>query len=121
MIDRRHFYRQLISLLLVSLVSIAWRAHAADKLVGLHSAQVMSQSMPWIAQEAGLFKKYDLDFQLIFISSSGVATAATLGGDAEIALTGGIGNVRAYVQGATDIAFIGGVKNILTHSLLGKA
>ena len=121
MIDRRHFYPHLISLLLVSVVSIAWRVHAADKLVGLHSAQVMSQSMPWIAQEAGLFKKYDLDFQLIFISSSGVATAATLGGDAEIALTGGIGNVRAYVQGATDIAFIGGVKNILTHSLLGKS
>ncbi len=121
MIDRRNFYPHLISLLLVSPVSIAWRVHAADKLVGLHSAQVMSQSMPWIAQEAGLFKKYDLDFQLIFISSSGVATAATLGGDAEIALTGGIGNVRAYVQGATDIAFIGGVKNILTHSLLGKS
>lgn len=93
---------------------------AADKLVGLNSAQVLSQSMPWIAQEAGLFKKYDLDFRLIFISSSAVATAATLGGDAEIALTGGIGNVRAYVQGATDIVFIGGVKNILTHNIVGK-
>jgi hypothetical protein len=56
MIDRRHFYPHLISLLLVSLVSIAWRVHAADKLVGLHSAQVMSQSMPWIAQEAGLLR-----------------------------------------------------------------
>jgi ABC-type nitrate/sulfonate/bicarbonate transport system substrate-binding protein len=98
----------------------AGEVRAADKLTGLHSAQVMSQSMPWIAQEAGLFKKYDLDFQLIFISTSSVATAATLGGDAEIALTGGIGNVRAYVQGATDIVFIGGVKNILTHSMLGK-
>jgi hypothetical protein len=32
-------------------------------------------SMPWIAQEAGLFKKYDLDFQLVFIPSSPVATA----------------------------------------------
>ena len=42
-------------------------AHAADRLVGLHSAQVMSQSMPWIAQEAGLFKQYDLDFRLVFI------------------------------------------------------
>jgi len=93
----------------------------ADRLIGLHSAQVLSQSMPWIAQEAGLFKKYDLDFRLIFISSSAVATAATLGGDAEIALTGGIGNVRAYVQGATDIVFIGGVKNILTHNIVGKA
>ena len=95
-------------------------AGGADKLIGLHSAQVMSQSMPWIAQEAGLFKKYDLDFRLVFIPSSPVATAATLNGDAEIALTGAIGNVRAYVQGNTDLVFIGGVKNILTHSILGK-
>src|SRR5215475_8714699 len=67
---------------------------AADRLVGIHSAQVMSQSMPWIAQEAGLFKKYDLDFRLVFIQSSPVATAATLNGDAEIQVTGAIGNVR---------------------------
>ena len=121
MIDCKSVCCRVPALLLFSLISIAGHLHASDKLVGLHSAQVMSQSIPWIAQEAGLFKKYDIDFQLIFISSSGVATAATLGGDAEIALTGGIGNVRAYVQGATNIVFIGGVKNILTHSLLGKA
>jgi ABC-type nitrate/sulfonate/bicarbonate transport system substrate-binding protein len=86
------------------------RVSAADRLTGLHSAQVMSQSMPWIAQEAGLFKKYDLDFRLVFIPSSPVATAATLNGDAEIGVTGAIGNVRAYVQGFTDLVFIGGVK-----------
>jgi ABC-type nitrate/sulfonate/bicarbonate transport system substrate-binding protein len=84
---------------------------AADRLTGLHSAQVMSQSMPWIAREAGLFKKYDLDFSLVFISSSPIATAATLGGDAEVAVTGAVGNVRAYVQGSTALVFIGGVKN----------
>jgi ABC-type nitrate/sulfonate/bicarbonate transport system substrate-binding protein len=76
--------------------------------------------MPWIAQEAGLFKKYDLDFRLVFIPSSPVATAATLNGDAEIGVTGAVGNVRAYVQGFTDLVFIGGVKNILTHNILGK-
>ena len=93
---------------------------AADRLTGLHSAQVMSQSMPWIAQEAGLFKKYDLDFRLVFIPSSPVATAATLNGDAEIGVTGAVGNVRAFVQGFTDLVFIAGMKNILTHSVLGK-
>jgi ABC-type nitrate/sulfonate/bicarbonate transport system substrate-binding protein len=93
---------------------------AADRLIGLHSAQVMSQSMPWIAQEAGLFKKYDLDFRLVFIPSSPVATAATLNGDAEIGVTGAVGNVRAYVQGFTDLVFIGGIKNFLTHSILAK-
>jgi NitT/TauT family transport system substrate-binding protein len=94
---------------------------AADRLIGLHSAQVMSQSMPWIAQEAGLFKKYDLDFRLVYIPSSPIATAATLNGDAEIGVTGAVGNVRAFVQGFTDLVFVGGIKNILTHSVLGKA
>jgi NitT/TauT family transport system substrate-binding protein len=102
------------------LLSATANLRAADKLIGLHSAQVMSQSMPWIAQEAGLFKKYDLDFRLVFIPSSPVATAATLNGDAEVALTGAIGNVRAFVQGFTDLVFIGGVKNFMTHSILGK-
>src|SRR5688500_19660504 len=80
----------------------------------------MSQSMPWIATEAGLFKKYDLDFRLVFIPSSPVATAATLHGDAEIGVTGAVGNVRAIVQGFTDLVFIGGEKNFLTYSILGK-
>jgi len=93
---------------------------AADKLTGLHSAQVLSQSMPWIAQEAGLFKKHDLDFRLVFIASSPVVTSAMLGGDGEIAVTGAIGNVRAYVQGNADLVFIGAVKNILTHNIMGR-
>ena len=50
---------------------------AADKLIGIHSARTMSQSMPWIAEEVGLFKKYDIDFQLVFISSAAMVTAAS--------------------------------------------
>ena len=59
-------------------------AAPADKLAGIHSALVMSQSMPWIAQEASLFPKYNLDFRLVYIASSGMVTAAMLGGDADI-------------------------------------
>jgi len=97
------------------------RLDAAERLVGIHSARVLSQAMPWIAAEAGLFKKYNLDFQLVYIASSPSVTAAMLGGDAEIALTGGEGNIRAYVQGATDFVFIGAVKNVFTHSILAGA
>jgi NitT/TauT family transport system substrate-binding protein len=93
-------------------------ALTADKMVGIHSARVMSQSMPWMAQEAGLFKKYNLDFSLVFISSSGIVTAALLGGDAEMTVTGGVGNVAAYVRGSTDVVFIGGVKNTMTQTLV---
>jgi hypothetical protein len=69
---------------------------AADKLTAIHSSQSMSQSMPWIAKEAGLFKKYSLDFDLVHIASSPTVTAAMLGGNAEVALTGGEGIIRAY-------------------------
>jgi ABC-type nitrate/sulfonate/bicarbonate transport system substrate-binding protein len=108
--------------LIAALLSLVVSEHAlaGDRLVGVHSAQVLSQSMPWIAQEAGLFKKYDIDFHLVFISSSPVATAAMLGGDAEVQVTGAIGNVRAYVQGSTDLVFIGGIKNFMTHNILAK-
>src|SRR3970040_989664 len=44
---------------------------AADRLVVLYSARVMSQSMPWIAKEAGLLNKYDLDVQLLYVAAGG--------------------------------------------------
>lgn len=94
---------------------------AAEKMIGIHSARVMSQSFPWIAEEAGLFKKYGLDYQQVFIASSGIVTAALLGGDADMTLTGGVGNVRAYVQGSTDVVFVGGVKNTMTQTLVAGA
>lgn len=97
-----------------------WLA-AADKLIGIHSSRVLSQSLPWIAREAGLFKKYNLDFDLVFIASSPSVTAAMLSGDAEISLGGGEGPVRAYVQGATDFVFLGGFKNVLTHSIVARS
>ena len=109
----------LIFALAIGLAPATGRAAAApDKMVGIHSARVMSQSMPWMAQEAGLFKKYNLDFSLVFISSSGIVTAALLGGDAEMTVTGGVGNVAAYLRGSTDVVFIGGIKNTMTQTLV---
>jgi NitT/TauT family transport system substrate-binding protein len=101
-----------------TLGGIGHGAAAPDKLVGVHSARVMSQSMPWMAQEAGLFKKYNIDFNLVFISSSSIVTAALLGGDAEMTVTGAIGNVAAFVRGSTDVAFVGGIKNVMTQTIV---
>ncbi len=105
-----------VSVLLVIMSPAA--PFAADKLITIHSARVMSQSMPWIAEAAGLFAKYNLDHRLVFIASSNMVTAAILSGDAEMTLTGGVGNVRAFVLGATDLVFVGGVKNVMTQSIL---
>ena len=68
----------------------------------------------------GLFKKYDIDFDFIYIPSSSTATAAILGGNVEVGLLGGVGIVNAYVSGATDLVFIGSIKNVMTQSMLAK-
>src|SRR4029077_2250482 len=91
---------------------------AADKFTTIYSARVMSQSLPWIAQDAGLFKKYNIDHNLVFIASSSIVTAALLGGDPDMTMTGGVGNVNAYVRGLTDVVFIGSVKNVMTQTLI---
>ncbi len=66
---------------------------AADKLVVLYSSHAVPYSTPWIAEELGLFKKYDLDFEFVYIPSSSTATAAILGGNVEVGLLGGVGVV----------------------------
>ena len=93
---------------------------AADKLVGLYSAHAVPYAMPWVADEMGMFKKYDLDFEFVYIPSSSTATAALLGGNVEVGLLGGIGVVNAFVNGATDLVLIGSIKNFMTQSILAK-
>ena len=93
---------------------------AADKLVALYSAHAVPYSMPWVAEELGLFKKHDIDFDFVYIPSSSTATAAILGANVEVGLLGGVGIVNAYVNGATDLVFIGSIKNIMTQSILAK-
>lgn len=70
--------------LLLGLGVVPREASAADKLVGIYAARVMSQSSPWIAQEAGLFAKHALSFELKFVASSAMVTAAMLSGEAEV-------------------------------------
>jgi ABC-type nitrate/sulfonate/bicarbonate transport system substrate-binding protein len=93
--------------MVILLSSIFWlqspSALAADRLVGIYSARVMSQSLPWMARDAGLFRKHDLDFQLVFVASSAFVTAAMLGGDAEISLLGGIGRFLRAIGEASKI------------------
>jgi NitT/TauT family transport system substrate-binding protein len=107
-------------LLLLLVVLAPCRGFAADKLIGIQSARTMSQSMPWIAEEAGLFKKYGLDFQLVYISSASMVTAAMLSGSGDVAISGGEAIVRAATQGVNELVFIAAAKNSLTHSILAR-
>ncbi|MBI3015001.1 MAG: ABC transporter substrate-binding protein [Candidatus Tectomicrobia bacterium] len=69
-------------------------------LVVCYSALVASQSIPWIAKEAGFFDRQGLAVRLVYIASSSKSTAALLSGDVDACITGGIGIMRAKLAGA---------------------
>jgi NitT/TauT family transport system substrate-binding protein len=96
------------------------RLFAADKINLIYTARVMSQAYPWIAQEAGLFKKYDLDVPVVFVTPGAPSVAAILSGDSEVAVIGAASITRPFVQGNKDPVIIGGVKSLLTHSIIAK-
>jgi ABC-type nitrate/sulfonate/bicarbonate transport system substrate-binding protein len=107
-------------LLVFGILHGGWSARAAEKLVGLQSAPSIAMSLPWFAEHGALYQKYDLDFQLVYIASSGIVTAAMSSGSGAVAIVGGEGPIRAFLSGNTDFVFIGSVKNVLTHSIMGK-
>ena len=106
-------------LTLAIMICASWTS-AADRIIGVQSARVMSQSMPWIAEEIGIFRKYNLEFPLVYIGTSPLATAAMLGGEAQVMIDGGVGLVRTVIGGNPDLVFIAGIKNHLTQSILAK-
>ena len=113
-----------IRTLVLSIAGGAFVAHApasaADKLLTLYTARVMSQAYPWIAAEAGLFKKHDLEIPLIFVTPGAPAVAAILSGDSEVAVIGAASITRPFVAGNKDPVIIGGIKSLLTHSIIAK-
>ena len=108
-----------VPVLLVILVC-SGEARSADKLNAIYTARVMSQAYPWIAEEAGLFKKYDLDVPLVVVTPGAPSVAAILSGDSEVAVIGAASITRPVVQGNKDPVLIGGIKSILTHSIIAK-
>src|SRR5436309_15598683 len=77
-------------------------AKAADRLYVMYTARVMSQSYPCIAQETGLFKKYDLNIPLVFVTHGALAEATILAGESELSHQGAAAAPRAFGQGNRD-------------------
>ena len=112
--------RQIGFVLLLSCVMPLGSLWAADKLNLIYTARVMSQAYPWIAQDAGLFRKYDLEVAVVFVTPGAPSVAAILSGDSEVAVIGAASVTRPWVQGNWDPVFVGGIKSLLTHSFIAK-
>src|SRR5918992_1442473 len=97
-------------LLLAATLSAVGKPAAAAPLRFAYASIAPPLSGVWAAQETGAFKKYGLDVQLIYISSSAINAQALIGGSLEVATPGGTSAVLLAARGAPIVA-IGSVMN----------
>ena len=71
----------------------------------------------YVAQDAGIFRKYGLRLELVFIAGGSVSTQALIGKSLDLLQTGGPPFLNAYLRGAR-LKIIGGVTNILPYVLI---
>ena len=72
----------------------------------------------WIAKDAGLFRKYGLDAEIVFFRGGQMATQALVAGDPPIVNIGTV--VQAGLQGH-DIVLIASAENAYNYSVVARA
>ena len=75
------------------------------------------QAQLWIAKEEGIFRKYGLDVELIFLRGGQVAIQALTGGDPPLMTVGNV--IIANLQGH-DIVLVGAVENSYDQSVMAR-
>jgi NitT/TauT family transport system substrate-binding protein len=90
--------------LLVLLTTTA--AHPAEGLPKLrvaYAAITAAFSIPWITKEAGIFQRYGLDVELVYIASGSRAVQTLIGGGIDVAAFGGAAAIDAKLAGADTV------------------
>jgi NitT/TauT family transport system substrate-binding protein len=90
----------------------------AEEKVRIAYTSTDTTNQPWtVAYEAGFFKKYGLDVELVYIGSTTVAVTVIMAQDIHVGNAAGSGIANAAVRGA-DIVSAGCVINILAYELV---
>ena len=74
----------------------------------------------WIAADTGLFKKYSLDVQLIYISAGSVIVPAILSGQVDVANMSSAPALTAWARGA-ELKAVGVTSNRLLHVIMTRS
>jgi len=103
---------------LVSASEITLRAAEPTKILLAHGAISNNVAPWWVAKEQGIFRKYGIDADLVFIIA-GRAMQAMLAGQVLVGMVGGTHVTNANTGGG-DFAMILGVENKLDYIFVAK-
>jgi NitT/TauT family transport system substrate-binding protein len=114
------FYGVMVSLVafFCAVTNVTTFAAEPNKLLIAHGAISNNVAPLWIAKEQGIFKKYNLDVDFVFIIA-GRAMQAMLAGQVPVGLVGGTHVTNANTAGG-DFTMILGLENRLDYIFVAK-
>ena len=94
------------------------RAHGADgqPLRVAYTSIGISYGPLWLTKEAGIFKKYDIDAELLYIAGGPLSTQALIGGNVSVAFASAVALISANLSGS-DLAILGATIDTLPFQL----
>ena len=116
-----NFTHRLVTLVCALTISfIAIDLHAADKVRVGFSAISLANAPVWIAEEKQIFKKYDIDPELIVVGGGATrSVSAVIAGDLQFGTTGGGAIISASLSGA-DVVMVAAGNNKGVQRLVVK-
>jgi NitT/TauT family transport system substrate-binding protein len=103
----------------ISWTSAAWALDNQKINIAYISDSPGSSAPYWIAKEAGLYKKYGLDAELIFINGSTRGIQSLIAGDLDFTGAVGTSAINGKLAGG-DIFIIDSLVNTLPYYIIGK-
>jgi NitT/TauT family transport system substrate-binding protein len=111
----------LIALFTLMATSVGASAEIIKIRLGTTAATSTEKVVFALAKDSGILKKYDLDLEVILITSGGtLAMQALVGKSIDLLTTGATPFLHGYLEGA-EVKFIGGVNNKFIYSFMTRA
>lgn len=94
-------------------------ARAADRVNISHSAVSGSQAILFVTRDAGLFKKYDIDLQIVFVAGAPPNIAALVSGDLDLTIFAGPAAIASNLEGANTVILMTYI-NTMEHTFISR-
>jgi NitT/TauT family transport system substrate-binding protein len=100
-------------------LSMALAASAADRINISHSAISGSQAILFVTRDAGFFKKYDLEPQILFVSGAPPNIAALVSGEIDFTIFAGPAAIASNLEGADTLVLMTYI-NTMEHTFVTR-
>lgn len=99
-----------------ALLFVPFKAWCLDRIRLSHSAISGTQAVLWVVHDAGFFRKYDIEPQIIYVAGGPPNIAALLSGDLDFTIFAGPASIAANLQGA-DVVVLMSFVNTLDYTI----